>query len=80
MNRGGLLREPVIGYGTATGHSYSFAENGPEGVVPQQYMTGGGTTTVINVTLQNNAPIGSQMELDNWLVGSIDRLRYRVRV
>jgi hypothetical protein len=78
MAGGGRIGEPVVGVG-ASGKTYSFGEAGPEIVTPQASMSGG-TTTIINVTLQNNAPIGSQMELDNWLVGSIDRLRYRVRV
>ena len=31
---GGVIPEPVVGYGTRSGRSYSFGENGPETVVP----------------------------------------------
>jgi hypothetical protein len=39
MSRGGVLREPVFGYGAATGRSYSFAETGPESVSPTDQIS-----------------------------------------
>lgn len=34
---GGLITEPVVGYGQRSGALYTFAENGPETVVPNLY-------------------------------------------
>jgi hypothetical protein len=48
MANGGILREPVFGYGTRSGATYSLAERGPERVSP--LGTGAGTVTI-------NAPI-----------------------
>ena len=41
LAKGGLLSEPVIGYGTRTGQLYTLAEKEPEWVVP---TSGGGNT------------------------------------
>lgn len=41
LANGGLLTEPVIGFGTQTGRTYTLAENEPEWVVPSS-MAGGG--------------------------------------
>jgi hypothetical protein len=73
MAGGGILREPVFGYGMRSGNTYSLAERGPERVGP---VGGGGIT--LNVTF--TGPVGSQHELDNWLVGSVNRLKARARI
>ena len=80
MANGGMIREPVLGVG-ASGRTYSFGENyRPERVVP---MGGGGASAgggQITIVLQNQGVIGSRMELDNWLVGAVDRMRSRARI
>lgn len=35
---GGVIPEPVVGVGLHSGQTYRFGENGPEGVVPAQYL------------------------------------------
>lgn len=52
---GGILREPVVGYGLSSGRTYTFAEQGPEAIVPMGMRgsglnggAGGRSTTVIN--------------------------------
>lgn len=84
MAGGGVIREPVVGVG-ASGRSYSFAERGPETVVPGvqgNWMSdtggrGGGNTTVV---LQFSGPVGSRYELEKWIVGTIDDLKRKGRV
>lgn len=54
---GGIVREPVFGFGLRSGNSYSFGERGPEMVTPLggsagSYGGGGGTT--INITVQGD--------------------------
>jgi phage-related protein len=50
-NKGGPIREPVIGFGQVTGDRYHFAENGPEWVTPMG--PGGHTPAAIgNVFIQ----------------------------
>ncbi|TBL44236.1 phage tail tape measure protein [Verrucosispora sp. SN26_14.1] len=50
MADGGVIREPVYGIGVDTGRSYSFAERGPETVVPGVgAMAGGGRTVVEHI-------------------------------
>jgi TP901 family phage tail tape measure protein len=48
---GGVIDEPVVGVG-ASGRQYTFAENGPETVVPGVVQRGGsgggGSTTIVN--------------------------------
>lgn len=36
--KGGIVPEPVIGRGVHSGKTYVFGENGPEGVVPADYL------------------------------------------
>lgn len=43
-------------------------------------LGGGAGAVVINVDLHNHGVIGSQIELDNWLAGSMDRLRRQHRL
>jgi TP901 family phage tail tape measure protein len=76
MAGGGVINEPVFGFG-ASGRSYSFGERGTETVTPGGPGSGN-VTLVLNATF--SGPVGSRMELDNWLVSSIDRLKRRVRV
>lgn len=65
---GGVVNEPVFGVGLRSGQTYSFAENGPEIVMPasREYASashggGGGTTSV---TL-DGAHITGRLALDN---------------
>ena len=39
--RGGIVREPVFGFGARSGAAYSFAERGPEAVTPLGYLPAG---------------------------------------
>jgi hypothetical protein len=60
MAGGGVISEPVFGVG-ASGRTYSFAENGPERVLPT-YATmgghgGGGTTVIYNTNI--SVPVGT---------------------
>ena len=61
---GGILNEPVIGFGQNSGKKYTFGEQGREAIVPLN-KTGnqgiGGTT--INVNIQNMS--GSNQDLNN---------------
>ena len=46
---GGIIPEPVLGYGLHSGRPYTFAEHGPETVIPGTTSTaGGGSKPVIN--------------------------------
>ena len=48
---GGVIPEPVIGYGVQTGRKYGFGEAGPETVVPgvaSSAAAGGRGGTVVN--------------------------------
>ncbi|MEU8186002.1 phage tail tape measure protein [Micromonospora carbonacea] len=47
MAGGGVIREPVLGVGLASGNSYSFAERGPETVVPGVGAMAGGTVVQV---------------------------------
>lgn len=50
---GGVIGEPVMGWGMNSGRSYTFGENGPETVTPGAGSgggTGAGPTIVINVS------------------------------
>ncbi|WP_422744360.1 phage tail tape measure protein [Micromonospora sp. WMMD754] len=77
MANGGIIQEPVYGYGLRSGNSYSFGERGPERVVPG--VGAGGSTTVVQVTLTNHGVIGSQPEVENWLATSLDNLKRQGR-
>jgi TP901 family phage tail tape measure protein len=73
MAGGGIIPEPVVGVG-ASGRTYSFAENGPERVLPT-YATpsgggagGGGRTLVVNVSV---APLSHPREVGRQVVDAI---------
>lgn len=53
MRGGGVIKEPVFGYG-ASGRSYSFAEHGPETVIPGMVGGGGGITITISAPISIN--------------------------
>jgi TP901 family phage tail tape measure protein len=57
MANGGVINEPVFGYGLRSGDTYSFGERGRETVTPGVH-TGGGTT-VVNVNLIAQLAAGS---------------------
>lgn len=46
MANGGVIHEPVVGRGTRSGRSYSFAERGPEEVKPLRSTKNGGSTNI----------------------------------
>jgi hypothetical protein len=83
MGDGGVINEHVVGVGLRSGASYEFGERGiPETVTPGYLPSsaGGGQSSVTyNVHLHNDGIIGSQYELDNWLVKSVNRLQARGR-
>jgi TP901 family phage tail tape measure protein len=79
MRNGGVISEPIFGVG-ASGRTYSFGENyQAERVTPmwQNATGGGGNVTVI---LENRGVIGSRMELETWLAGSIDDLKRKGKI
>jgi hypothetical protein len=62
---GGILNEPVVGYGQSTGRKYTLGENGREAVTPLN-KTGGQSTSggnSITINIQNMS--GSQNDLNN---------------
>jgi TP901 family phage tail tape measure protein len=80
MKNGGTITEPVMGVG-ASGNTYSFGENyQPERVTPMWQSAGGAGGTQVTVVLENHGVIGSRAEVDDWLTGSVDRLRARGRI
>ncbi|NUS55758.1 MAG: phage tail tape measure protein [Streptomycetaceae bacterium] len=56
MANGGIINEPVFGFGLRSGDTYSFGERGSETVTPG---VGGGTTVVNNINLIANLAAGS---------------------
>lgn len=81
MAGGGVINEPVYGYGLSSGRSYSFAERGTETVIPGRHsMAQGGAGTTVILQLHNHGVIGSQYEMDSWLASGFDRLKKRGRV
>jgi TP901 family phage tail tape measure protein len=74
MASGGVIGEPVFGVG-ASGRTYSFAENGPERVLPT-YATashgsgGGGGGNVYQITI-NPTPLAHPRDIGRQLVGAI---------
>ena len=53
-----------------------FRSGRPEQVLPPGRGGGGGTTVV----LQNHGVIGSQAQLEDWLVRSLDSLKRKRRI
>lgn len=60
---GGILREPVFGFGSRSGDRYAFGEDGPERFTP---LTGGAKsgTIVNNITISGNN-VRSQRDIDD---------------
>jgi hypothetical protein len=46
-DKGGLITEPVVGFGTQTGKHYGFAGSGPEMVIPMGGQPGGDKTAAL---------------------------------
>lgn len=61
FDRGGVINEPVFGWGARSGQRYSFGERGRETVTP-----GGGGTPVFNITI--NAPSGNARDIGRTIV------------
>jgi TP901 family phage tail tape measure protein len=78
---GGWINEPVSGVG-ASGQRYTFGERGPEYVDPHWQPSShfGGAASTYHVTVVNHGVIGSRAEADDFMAGSIDRLKRRGRV
>lgn len=80
MQRGGTIREPVMGIG-ASGRTYSFGENyQPEKVTPNWQSEGGTGGRGVQLTVTFSGPVGSQYELETWLTGAVDKLKKRGRI
>jgi TP901 family phage tail tape measure protein len=78
MANGGMITEPIFGIG-ASGRTYSFGENYQHERVTPMWQTGGhGGGSTINITF--SGPVGSQYELKQWLVGTINDLKRKGRV
>jgi TP901 family phage tail tape measure protein len=73
MRNGGIIPEPVFGVG-ASGRTYSFAENGPEQVLPNYATTthgwgrGGGNTYQITIS---PTPLAHPRDIGREVVGAI---------
>ena len=52
---GGIIREPVFGFGLHSGQSYSFAEQGPERVLSNADSFGQLAAPVVNISIINNS-------------------------
>lgn len=78
---GGWINEPVSGVG-ASGQRYTFAEHRPEYVDPHWQPSShfGGAASTYHVTVVNHGVIGSRAEADDFMAGSISRLKQRGRV
>jgi hypothetical protein len=74
MANGGMINEPVVGVG-ASGRSYSFAEHGPERVLPT-YASGsvshggGGGSNTYNITIAPT-PLAHPRDIGREVVGAI---------
>ena len=53
MANGGILNEPVRGIGQNTGRGYLMGERGSEAVVPLNNNKGIGSSTVVNININN---------------------------
>ena len=61
--KGGVIPEPVIGFGTRTGITYTFAEDGPELVVPN----GGGRSAMRSPSAAGAGPVMVSFSAPNYL-------------
>jgi TP901 family phage tail tape measure protein len=57
MANGGVINEPVFGYGLRSGDTYSFGERGRETVTPGVHSGGG--KAVVNINMTVNVPLGA---------------------
>jgi hypothetical protein len=76
MKHGGVIREPVFGSG-ASGRSYSFAESGPEVVMPMGSVRGGDGASIA-VYVQAGYVVTPQ-QLEDTITHTLDRLRSKGR-
>jgi len=59
--KGGMITEPVFGYGANSGKSYSFAENGPERVLTNdESMPSSNLNVAVNVVNQTGQPVNAK--------------------
>jgi TP901 family phage tail tape measure protein len=79
MKDGGTITEPILGVG-ASGRTYSFGENyQPERVTPMWQAGAGGGGMNVHLTVINHGVIGSRAEADDFMAGSLDRLKRQGR-
>ena len=62
---GGILNEPVVGYGQSTGRKYTLGENGRESVTPLNKTGGQSTNGGNSITINIQSMSGSQNDLNN---------------
>ena len=62
---GGILNEPVVGFGQSTGRKYTLGENGREAVTPLNNTGGQGLGGGTNITINIQSMSGSQNDLNN---------------
>lgn len=55
--KGGMINEPVVGFGTNSGESYSFGEQGSEAVIPNGASTKGTTNVKVELVNKSGTPI-----------------------
>jgi phage-related protein len=78
---GGIINERIHGIGMSTGQSYVFGERGREIVLPEMGGRAGGQAlgATYNITIQAGV-IGSRLELENWIAGSVNNLKRKGRI
>jgi hypothetical protein len=71
---GGIIGEPVMGYGLASGHRYMIGESGAEAVIPLDVlhsamaggMSRGQLAGIINIQLPEGATLAQALRELNW--------------
>jgi len=72
FDQGGLITEPVIGWGQQSGQQYMIGGNGPEWVTPAGGQAGGGSKLAENLSIM--MPEGST------LAAAFTELNFRLKV
>lgn len=67
-DKGGAIREPVIGFGVKSGERYTFGENGTEWVTPGDKPPAGAMIGNVTIQLPDGQSVASALaELNFWL-------------
>jgi hypothetical protein len=69
--KGGIINEPVLGFGQVSGRGYLFGEAGAERITP---LSGGGTSTASNKTFNINMNVSGPIDAGTM---SIERAKLR---